>query len=107
VGAEFATIGVAVGLARAVHRAELIPVVVAFIVGVHFLPLAGIFHAPIYYFTGSAVAAWSLGCWIVVSPTRMAVWVGIGTGSLLWLSAAYALLRAAPLAFHFARRGPS
>jgi hypothetical protein len=25
----------------------------------------------------------------------MAVWVGIGTGSLLWLSAAYALLRAA------------
>lgn len=97
VGTEFVAIGVAVGLALAFHRAELMPVGIAFIVGVHFLPLAKIFRAPIYYFTGSAVAAWSLGCWIVVSPARMAVWVGIGTGSLLWLSAAYALLRAASL----------
>jgi hypothetical protein len=94
---EFVAIGVAVGLALAFHRAELMPVGIAFIVGVHFLPLARIFRALIYYFTGSAVAAWSLGCWIMVSPARMAVWVGIGTGSILWLSAAYALLRAASL----------
>jgi len=40
-----------------VHRSDLSPQLIGLIVGVHFFPLAKIFRAPIYYWTGAAMLA--------------------------------------------------
>jgi len=49
--------GGGVSLASAHHRPDLIPIVVAIVVGLHFLPLAKIFKIPSVYFLGIVVTA--------------------------------------------------
>ena len=51
-GIEFAAIFLAVVVLRALHYPDYILCGVAFIVGVHFFPLAPLFRAPVYYGTG-------------------------------------------------------
>lgn len=72
--------------------------VVALIVGVHFLPLAGLFHVRAYYLTGAllcllaliAVVALLLGIQIAgPSPDNWSYFVSIGAALVLWLTLLY------------------
>lgn len=79
------------------NRGDLIPVGIAAVVGLHFLPLARTFRAPVYYVTGSAIAIWCALSWALFRGDKMDISVGIGTGAVLWLTGAYALARSRAL----------
>jgi hypothetical protein len=75
------------------HRPKAISPAIAIIVGLHFIPLAGLFGAPLYYVTGT------LGCVIGVigllisQPSLRNTFVGIAFGLLLWLTTAMVLMQ--------------
>lgn len=80
-----AVVAVIVAL-NVVGRPDFIAPAIAVIVGLHFLPLAGLFEQPVYYVTGI------LGCLIGVAgflipdpPARLSA-VGLSFGLLLWLT---------------------
>src|SRR5699024_1359442 len=50
--AEGLAIVIAIAVCNRTGHTELIPLVIAMIVGIHFLPLAYLFQVKIYYFTG-------------------------------------------------------
>lgn len=80
----------------AANRPVWIPVGIAAIVGLHFLPLAKIFATRIYYATGIGILACCAASVIFyrAQAIDMDIAAGIGTGMVLWLSAAYGLLYA-------------
>jgi hypothetical protein len=71
---------------------------IALIVGLHFLPLAGLFSARAYYFTGAllsllaliAIVALLLGVQLVgPSPNNWSLFVNMGAALVLWLTLLY------------------
>jgi hypothetical protein len=89
--------GVAIGLVcilgYGLNHGDLVPVGIAIVVGLHFLPLAKVFEARIYYWTGGVIVAWSIFSWVAFHSQAMDVSAGIGTGATLWLTATFNLLR--------------
>lgn len=78
---------------NAVGHAEWIVPAVILIVGVHFIPLARVFHAPRHYVTGAALIVVALGYpWIANSGPHYPMGA-FATGSILWISALYGFLR--------------
>jgi len=57
VAAEFAGLAVIARVLAVTHLTELIPAIVCLGVGIHFFPLARLFHVPIYVRTGAALCA--------------------------------------------------
>lgn len=70
---------------------------IALIVGLHFIPLAKIFRTPAYYLTAAAIIACCAASWIFLRAQRMDEAAGVGTGVVLWLTAAYDLIRSRDL----------
>jgi hypothetical protein len=70
-----------------------IPVAVAIIVGVHFLPLAHVFGVPLYYWTGALSVLGVLGCLLIRDMNTRLLWVGLVMAAVLWLSVAVLLLQ--------------
>lgn len=70
-----------------------IPIAVAIIVGVHFLPLAHVFHVPLYYWTGVLSVLGVLGCLLIRDVNTRLLWVGLLMAGVLWLSVAVLLLQ--------------
>ncbi len=64
------------------------------IVGIHFFPLARLFHNRVHYITGAAMVAWAMIYPIAFSPGKGDPIGAIGTGVLLWASAAWMCWRA-------------
>jgi hypothetical protein len=91
---ELAAIAIVVVIASALHRPDLFPVLIAIVVGLHFLPLAKVFRTPIYYVSGIAITLWCVLCWILFRSNALIASAGIGTGIMLWATSAYVLLRA-------------
>ena len=60
---------------------------VIIIVGLHFLPLARVFHYPIHIYTGLALVAWGAGYPFVQSQGAASPVGCLGAGLLLWASA--------------------
>ena len=93
----FATEGLAIAITIAVSNAtshsELIPVVIAIIVGVHFLPLAHLFQVRLFYFTGALLCLLAIITLLFV-PEKVTLGehqidafmsaVGIGSALILW-----------------------
>ncbi|MHB8635373.1 MAG: hypothetical protein ACYC96_02755 [Fimbriimonadaceae bacterium] len=92
--------GIVVFFAVVGNRLDLLPLGISLVVGVHFLPLAAILRVPAYYATGIAIVAGDALCWTIFRSAALVMSVGVATGGILWLTAAYALFRAAQ-----ARRG--
>ncbi len=90
---EFALIAVAAVLLDNAGHSLLIPVAVAFIVGVHFLPLARVFRLPFYYVTGTLCAACALGALFLPIETGRLVVLGLSIATVLWISGLVVLLR--------------
>ncbi|WGG44507.1 hypothetical protein [Rossellomorea sp. DA94] len=95
----FAGEGIAIGIAIAVCNAfghtENIPIVIAIIVGLHFLPLARLFRVRIYYYTGLLLCVVPIVTWLFVPEIMslsghqlnayMSV-VGLGSALILWVT---------------------
>ncbi len=91
-GVEVIAIAVAaIGLARA-NRPLLIPVVIAAIVGLHFLPLARVFHIPLYSITGLLVLVCVAASLLIANANMRLLALGLAVALVLWGSAVAVLL---------------
>lgn len=70
-----------------------IPIAIAIIVGVHFLPLAQVFEVPLYYWTGALSVLGVLGCLLIRDVYTRLLWVGLVMAAVLWLSVVLLLLQ--------------
>jgi len=68
------------------------------IVGIHLFPLAKLFRYPLHNFTGAALAAWASASVLFVPVDHLQGVTAIGTGIILWISAAITLALAVKLA---------
>jgi len=91
---EIAALAVVFILSNHVHRPDLGVDWAAIVVGLHYLPLAKAFRAPVLGVLGILITFWSLLCWVMLPSNVLLVSVVLGTGILLWLASAYTLLRA-------------
>jgi hypothetical protein len=74
---------------------RFIPPVTALIVGIHFFPLARLFHVPVYFLTGALLSVLALVALVALplglpiagpSPYNWSLFVGVGTTLVLWLT---------------------
>lgn len=70
------------------------------IVGLHMFPLARLFHYPLHYVSGAVLVAWAAASALLIPADRLQGVSALGTGIILWLSAAVTLA----LAFQAARQ---
>jgi hypothetical protein len=94
-GAEAVLIALASTLLSTFRADHFIAPVVALIVGLHFLPLAGLFSVRMYYLTGAllcllaliAIVALLLGVQLAdPSPDSWSLFVSVGAALTLWLT---------------------
>ncbi|MGA3372669.1 MAG: hypothetical protein ABSC48_13015 [Terracidiphilus sp.] len=90
---------VAFTLAR-LHLDAYIPSAITAIVGLHMFPLARIFRYTAHYRAGAILLAWALASVLFVPVDDLQGITALGTGLILWLSAALTLT----LAFKAARQ---
>ncbi len=72
---------------------DWIPVAVALIVGLHFLPLARVFEVPLYYWTGGLSVLGVLGCLLIHAIGIRLLCVGLVMAAVLWSTAFLLLVR--------------
>jgi hypothetical protein len=72
------------------------------IIGLHMFPLARLFHYPMHIATGAVLVAWAAASAILAPAEQMQGTAALGTGIILWLSAAVTLT----LALKAARQSP-
>jgi len=70
------------------------------IIGLHMFPLARLFRYPLHYATGAVLVAWAAASAILAPVEQMQGTAALGTGIILWLSAAVTLA----VAVHAARQ---
>ena len=96
--AQTAMVSTAVGLAMHYQRQDLVWPGIALAVSLHFIPLGWLFHMRAYYVTALGGSAISLGALLAPAalldaPAR-AVYLGLGMGASVSITAVYAVLRA-------------
>ena len=67
------------------------------IVGIHMFPLAKLFRYPLHNVTGAVLVAWASASVLLVPTDHLQSATAIGTGIILWLSAATTLALAVKL----------
>ncbi len=80
------------------HRSDLAALGCTLVVGLHYLPLAKIFHAPILTVSGLVIASWCVLSWALFKSNSLVMAVTLGTGILFWATSAAILLRAYSIA---------
>jgi hypothetical protein len=91
--AEGVAIFIVIAICNKVDRTDLIPILIAIIVGVHFFPLAPLFQVKLYYITGSLLCLLAVGTWLFAPEyltvsghqilSSMSI-VGLGSALILW-----------------------
>ncbi|MEU6860211.1 hypothetical protein AB0B28_15225 [Glycomyces sp. NPDC046736] len=94
VGIEFAAAGLGAAALAIRKRADLMSAWIAFVVGVHFFPVAVILEMPIVYFPAALVTAASIASVFIARKMGIAVSavVGIATGPILLAFALFGLV---------------
>ncbi len=77
------------------------------IVGIHMFPLAKLFRYPLHNLTGAALVTWASASVLFVPVEQLQGATAIGTGILLWISAAITLALASKLAMQPAAAQPT
>lgn len=67
---------------------------ITLIVGLHMFPLARLFRYPLHYATGGLLVAWAAASIAVAPAGELQSTTALGTGTILWLSAAVTLAMA-------------
>jgi hypothetical protein len=93
-GAESGLIWLCAMLLARLGLSIWIPIAVAVIVGLHFIPLAWVFEVPLYYWTGVLSVLGMAGCSLIRDPGTRLLWAGLVMAAVLWLTAVWLLLRA-------------
>jgi hypothetical protein len=93
VAAEFILIAAASVIFGKLGWPLLIPVAIALIVGLHFFPLARLFHVPVYSVTGLLCVVSSLASLLVADEAVRLLLLGLAIAIILWGSAGVALFR--------------
>jgi hypothetical protein len=88
-GAEVAAIFLTVVVLKILRYPEAILSGIAFIVGVHFIPVAALFKAPVYYVTGIIGCLIGLVGFSVAEAKLRQKIVGLSFGLLLWGTSAW------------------
>jgi hypothetical protein len=81
-----------------VHLDAYIPAVVTVIVGIHLFPLAKLFRYPMHNLTGVALVLWGSASVLAISKENLQGTTALGTGIILWVSAALTLALASRVA---------
>ena len=89
---EFILIAAAAVILNKLNRPLLIPIAVALIVGLHFLPLARLFQVPVYSVTGLLCIACALASLFVSNEALRLLLLGLSIAIVLWVSAGIVLL---------------
>jgi hypothetical protein len=87
-----AIVVIAVVLGR-LHLDAYTPAAVTVVVGLHFFPLARLFHQPQHWLTGAVLVAWGLACLVFVPREVLQSTTAFGTGAILWAAAVVTLVR--------------
>ncbi|MDE3161867.1 MAG: hypothetical protein KGL64_01295 [Acidobacteriota bacterium] len=82
------------------HMDTYITSAITAIVGLHMFPLARLFRYPMHYATGAALVAWAAASAFLAPAGQMQARAALGTGIILWLSAAFTLAVAVNAARH-------
>ncbi len=93
-GAECGLIALCATLLGRTGLSIWIPIAVAIIVGLHFIPLARVFEVPLYYWTGALSVLGVLGCSLVREAGTRLLCAGLVMAAVLWLTAVTLLLQA-------------
>lgn len=96
VGIEFALAGIGAGLLSWRGKKELIPVWIAFVVGVHFFPLAPLLHYPLLYVVATLVTLAALIA-VPLARTRslpVSLTNGVGVGTVLLAAGIFSAINA-------------
>jgi hypothetical protein len=92
-GIEGGLIGLTSALLGHSGLGDWIPVAIALIVGVHFLPLAHVFKVPLYYWTGGLCVFGTLGCLFFHEAGPRLLCVGMLMAAVLWLTTLLLLMQ--------------
>lgn len=85
-GIQWGAILVVLIVLNLVQRPDFIAPAIAVIVGLHFLPLAGLFQQPLYYITGILGCAIGIAGFLISDPPTRLSAVGLSFGWLLWIT---------------------
>jgi hypothetical protein len=85
--------GIVLLLASQSHRMDLLAAGIGVVVGLHFLPLARLFHVQAYYATGVVVVLHNVLSMLLLRGSDITLSAGVGTGVALWITAVYLLYR--------------
>jgi hypothetical protein len=85
-----AVFAVAFGFSR-MHWDAYTPSAITAIVGLHMFPLARLFRYPLHNLTGIVLTAWAIASLYVAPSGALQSTTALGTGALLWTSAALTL----------------
>jgi hypothetical protein len=95
-GAEGLLIWLCVLLLQHLGLSGWIPLAVATIVGLHFLPLARLFEVPLYYWTGALSVLGMVVCSLMPDSALRQLSAGFIMAAILWLSALLLLVQTRP-----------
>jgi len=83
------------------HRPDLATGGCALVVGLHYLPLARIFRAPMLAVLGVLLSLWCVIAWAYFRLDSLVIAITIGTGILFWATSIAVLLRARSIGLAF------
>lgn len=83
------------------HMDAYIPSAITAIVGIHFFPLAKLFRYPMHNVTGVVMVLWASASVLFVPVDQLQGIAALGSGTILWLSAAITLALALTSARRF------
>jgi hypothetical protein len=92
-GIEWGLGSVSVFALAHIGRFDLVPQVLGVIIGLHFLPLAKIFRARLYYWTGAIMVIAAIGSFIIPRHEMRNIAGCAGVGLILWLTGLVILRR--------------
>jgi hypothetical protein len=93
VGIEWGLSSIAVFALARIGRFDLIPQVLGVIIGLHFLPLARIFRAPIYYWTASLLVVSEISSLLIPRGYDRNIFSCAAVGIILWATSIAILYR--------------
>lgn len=76
------------------HRDAYVMSAITAIVGLHMFPLARLFRYPPHYWSGAVLVVWAVASVVLIPNEHLQGIAALGTGVILWLSAAVTLLLA-------------
>jgi len=88
---QYLAAGAAVVTLNALHHEAYLMCAITAIVGLHMFPLAWLFKYPPHYVTGAVLVLWAILSALVLPLEHMQSYSAMGTGLILWLSAAFTL----------------